>query len=48
MSSGLSAEQIFHEACEFGPAKRRVYLDDACGGDLALRSKVEALLTADA
>jgi len=48
MPGRLSAEQIFSEACEMPPAEREAYLKGACGNDLALRSKVEALLEADA
>ncbi len=43
-----SAAEIFHEAREMAPEKREGYLVGACGKDLALRSKVEALLKADA
>ena len=48
MPSRLSAEQIFSEACDMQAAGRETYLKGACGNDLALRSKVEALLKADA
>src|SRR5262245_57768698 len=43
------AEQIFHEARERPAGETRdAYLDGACGGDGALRIKVQALLIADA
>ncbi len=42
------AETLFHQA-RSRPADRRAdFLDGACGNDAALRSKVEALLAADA
>jgi predicted ATPase/serine/threonine protein kinase len=37
-------KRIFLAACECDPADRAAYLDDACGGDDALRGEVEALL----
>ena len=43
-----SAESIFYEARSMSKAERAGYLKGACGNDLALRSKVEALLAADA
>jgi hypothetical protein len=43
-----SAADIFHGARELAADKRGAYLTGACGKDLALRAKVEALLTADA
>ena len=43
-----SAAEIFHEAREMPAEQRAGYLVGACGKDLALRSKVEALLKADA
>ncbi len=48
MANQLSAEQIFNEACGMSHAERDAYLKGACGDDLALRDKVEALLEADA
>ena len=41
-------ERIFHEALERLPADRDAFLDEACGGDAALRMRVERLLGADA
>ncbi|MEM6749132.1 MAG: serine/threonine-protein kinase [Planctomycetota bacterium] len=43
-----SVEAIFHEARQRSAAERSAYIDGACGADLALRAKVEALLEADA
>jgi eukaryotic-like serine/threonine-protein kinase len=43
-----SAADIFHEAREMPAEKREGFLAGACGKDLALRNKVEALLKADA
>jgi len=43
-----SAEEIFHEARGMPLSERAAYLEGACGGDTALRAKVEALLRADA
>ncbi len=44
-----SPEDIFHEARQMKvEAERGAYLKGACGGDLGLRSKVDALLRADA
>jgi tetratricopeptide (TPR) repeat protein len=43
-----NAAEIFLEAREMPAAKRTAYLVGACGKDLALRAKVEALLKADA
>ncbi|MCY3002487.1 MAG: serine/threonine protein kinase, partial [Planctomycetota bacterium] len=45
MSRG--AAEIFHEARELPPEQRATFLLGACGKDVALRSKVEALLKAD-
>ena len=42
-----TAESIFHEARKISGPERAAYLKGACGNDLALRSKVEALLAAD-
>ncbi len=42
-------EQVFHDARAITlPGEREAYLRGACGNDAALRSKVEALLKADA
>ena len=42
-------EQVFHEARAIAlPGEREAYLKGACGNDAALRSKVDALLLADA
>jgi len=43
-----SAADIFHEARELQAEQRATYLLGACGKDVALRAKVEALLKADA
>ena len=43
-----NAAEIFLEVREMPVAKRTAYLFGACGKDLALRAKVEALLKADA
>ncbi|MCH8006263.1 MAG: hypothetical protein IH888_08545 [Planctomycetes bacterium] len=44
-----SPEQVFHEARAIeSPSEREGYLKGACGNDAALRSKVDALLAADA
>src|SRR5438105_14231675 len=41
----MNERSIFMEALEKdGPAERYAYLDEACGGDAALRQRVEALL----
>ena len=40
-------EELFHGALERSSAERQDYLDDACGGDARLRSRVESLLRAD-
>ncbi len=37
-------ERLFNAACELEPARREVFLTEACGGDEALRSEVESLL----
>lgn len=39
---------LFHDARERPPARRGDFLDEACGGDGALKAEVEALLAADA
>ena len=40
------AESIFHAARQHSANERDVFLDGACGKDVGLRAKVEALLTA--
>jgi hypothetical protein len=37
-------QSIFHDASELPQPQRKLYLDDACGNDAALRAEVEALL----
>jgi serine/threonine protein kinase len=45
----MTEETIFAAARHINdPAERRAFLDQACGGDPALRSRVEALLHSDA
>ncbi|MDX1548008.1 MAG: serine/threonine-protein kinase, partial [Rhodothermales bacterium] len=41
-------QEIFHDALACPAAERAAFLDDACAGDAALRTHVEALLAADA
>jgi WD40 repeat protein/tRNA A-37 threonylcarbamoyl transferase component Bud32 len=41
-------EEIFHQAAELAPEARPAFLDQACGGDEALRKEVESLLVHDA
>ena len=41
-------EQLFHAATELPPDTRTEWLQAQCGGDEALRSRVEAMLAADA
>jgi serine/threonine-protein kinase len=41
-------EAVFLAALERSPATRQAFLDQACGGDAALRQEVESLLQADA
>ncbi|MHC4827615.1 MAG: protein kinase domain-containing protein, partial [Planctomycetota bacterium] len=49
MNGRLTAEEIFHAAREKrDPAERAGFLDGACGNDVSLRAKVEALLKAEA
>ena len=44
----MNAEQVFHLAVEISDPKERIaFLDQACQGDEALKSKVEALIRAD-
>jgi serine/threonine protein kinase len=45
----MNEQSIFNEALDRGdPAVRSAYLDEACAGDLALRERVETLLTSHA
>src|SRR5262245_33063175 len=37
---------LYHSASELAPAERSAFLDEACGGDEALRREVESLLAA--
>ena len=39
---------IFTEALKVSPEERKAFLERRCGGDAALRRKVEALLNAHA
>ena len=49
MDRNLSAERIFHTARgKTADSERAAYLEGACGGNVALRNKVDALLRADA
>src|SRR5262245_7140933 len=47
MAAQQSARDLFLDARDRPPADRAAFLDDACGGDAALRHRVEALLRAD-
>jgi hypothetical protein len=44
----MNEETLFHLAREKPTADRAAFLDEACGGDRALRRRVEDLLAADA
>src|SRR5206468_426279 len=45
----MNEESLFAAALEkSGPAERRAFLAESCGGDAALRERVERLLAADA
>src|SRR5205823_4894973 len=46
MNEPKAEETIFSEVLSLVPADRAACLDQACGGDLALRHRVEALLQA--
>jgi WD40 repeat protein/serine/threonine protein kinase/tetratricopeptide (TPR) repeat protein len=46
MPAQKNARDIFLGALDRAPAERAAYLDAACGGDAALRQRVEALLKA--
>src|SRR5262245_23982263 len=46
MAAPQSARDLFLAALERPPAERAAYLEAACGGDAALRQRVEALLAA--
>ena len=41
-----SEETIFSTALHYAPAKRALYLDEACAGQHALRQRIEELLKA--
>ena len=43
----LKVQRIFREALEHAPTERTVFLDEACGGDVELRSEAESLLASD-
>src|SRR5215831_9773603 len=47
MAAMKNARDIFLDALDRTPVDRAVYLDAACGGDAALRQRVEALLRAN-
>jgi non-specific serine/threonine protein kinase len=38
------AKSLFFDACDIAPEKRTAFLDQACGGDAALRAEVDSLL----
>ena len=40
-------EDLFHAALEYPPDERSGFLDSECGGDTAIRSKIERLLARD-
>jgi serine/threonine protein kinase/Tfp pilus assembly protein PilF len=42
----MQEEHLFHQALEHPPDRRGAFLDAACGGDAALRMRVETLLRA--
>jgi serine/threonine protein kinase len=42
----MNEETLFHRARAKPPAERAAFLEEACGGDAALRERVEALLRA--
>jgi WD40 repeat protein len=44
----MNEETLFHLARQKPPQERAAFLDEACGGDAALRRRMEALLAADA
>jgi non-specific serine/threonine protein kinase/serine/threonine-protein kinase len=41
-------KELLYQALQQDPAAREAYLDEACGGDSALRAEIESLLVADA
>jgi serine/threonine protein kinase/tetratricopeptide (TPR) repeat protein len=47
MSKPLDPKSLFQDALERPRGDRAAFLDAACGGDLALRARVDALLAAD-
>ena len=46
MAATKNARDIFLDALDRAPADKAAYLDEACGGDAAMRQRVEALLRA--
>jgi tetratricopeptide (TPR) repeat protein len=46
MNASKSEETVFGAALRLAPAERAAYLEQACGGDAALRQRVEGLLNA--
>ena len=46
MAATKNSRDIFLDALDRAPVDRAAYLDEACGGDAALRHRVEALLRA--
>src|SRR5215217_6702605 len=42
----MTEETLFHQARERPPEERAAFLEAACGGDAALRGRLEALLRA--
>ena len=44
----MTEEALFHLAREKAPGERAAFLHEACGGDPALRRRIETLLQADA
>ena len=47
MAASKHARDIFLDALDRAPADRAAYLEEACGGDRAVRQRVEALLRAN-
>ncbi|MBI2925898.1 MAG: hypothetical protein HYY24_09365 [Verrucomicrobia bacterium] len=45
-SNAQGAERLFNRALDFRPEERPAFLAGACGDDIALRQRVEALLAA--
>ena len=48
MNASLPEEELFAEALELPPEARGKYLDEKCGSDAAMRSRIERLLKARA